>query len=208
MPKGRGYRPDRGAAVTTGQGSRDSAPLLADPGRHLRRLEICAPKLGIGTVFIAHGSRSASFPRDRAFGLSRAIHPPTAVPNLYAGIAAGREQAVCTDLRLSIGRARDKLGCRDMVCGIQEVAAVTWHGAPMVRAASPRQAAHFTHAHGVIPPRRAFLRGKSSQFERRLAPLLPCAGAFACNRSIVSRTWRHGAAVDRRVRFNSRRVQF
>src|SRR5580765_870503 len=32
--------------VTTSRGSRDSAPLLADPGRHLRRLKAWAPKLG------------------------------------------------------------------------------------------------------------------------------------------------------------------
>jgi hypothetical protein len=79
----------------------------------------------------------------RSVYLSRAIHSPTVVPNLYAGIVAGGEEAVCTDLGLNVGRARDKLGCRDMVGGIQEIAAITVHGAPAVRAASPRQAARF-----------------------------------------------------------------
>ena len=53
----------------------------------------------------------------RSVYLSRAIHSPTVVPNLYAGIVAGGEEAVCTDLGLNVGRARDKLGCRDMVGG-------------------------------------------------------------------------------------------
>ncbi len=74
----------------------------------------------------------------------------------------GGEQAVCTGLRLSVGRARDKLGCRDMVGGIQEITAITVHGAPAVRAASPRPRRDFTQAHGIARLRRAFIWGKSS----------------------------------------------
>ena len=45
--------------------------------------------------------------------------------------------------------------------------------APMVRAASPRQAAHSRRAHGVARPRRAFTWGKSSQVGAVLVHLLP-----------------------------------
>jgi hypothetical protein len=37
------------------------------------------------------------------------------VPNLYAGIAAGGEQPICADLRLTIGLALDHVEFRDMV---------------------------------------------------------------------------------------------
>ena len=51
-------------------------------------------------------------------GLSRIVHSSIVIPNLYAGIVVGGEQAVCTDLRLTIGLARDHLEFRDTIDGI------------------------------------------------------------------------------------------
>ncbi len=67
----------------------------------------------------------ASFCNGQRVGLSRAIYSAIAVPNFYAGIAAGGEQAGCTDLRLAVGLALDQVEICDMVGGIQEVVAIT-----------------------------------------------------------------------------------
>jgi hypothetical protein len=42
--------------------------------------------------------------------IRRAIHDLVAVPNFYAGIAAGCEESVRTRLRLSVGVAIDHVG--------------------------------------------------------------------------------------------------
>lgn len=107
---------------------------------------------------------------DRRQDLSRAIHSSRTVPNLYGGITAGGKQAVCTDLCLVVGLTLDQVEICDMVGGIQEAVAISWHGAPVVRAASPRQAAQFLQVSGVAGVRGAHMYGKSSQFDTRSPP--------------------------------------
>ena len=43
----------------------------------------------------------------RSVYLSRAIHSPIVVPNLYAGISEGGEQAVSTGSRFAVGPTRN-----------------------------------------------------------------------------------------------------
>ena len=80
-------------------------------------------------------SACTSLRNGKRTGLARVVHPPTAVPNFYAETAGSGEQNVCPDLRLSVALAVDQVGSCDMVGGIQEIAAITWHCAPFERAA-------------------------------------------------------------------------
>ena len=112
----------------------------------LKRTELLAARNEGRAPAPASASRHSIWRRP---GLQHAIHYPATVPDLYAGIAAGNEQNVCTRLRLGIGVALDHVGCRDAIGGIQLVTTIVWHAHIVsARGITPTSGARSTQANG------------------------------------------------------------
>ena len=175
--------------VTTGQGSRDPAPILADPGRHLRRLKAWAPKLG-GTHYPLqwnhHSVNCPSCARDT----HGARHPTPLCQDGRRRRAGGQHGSALR--RRSHSQSRGTLRCYRLNPGSNsDNWAWRTSGA---RGITPTSSA-FTQAHGVARLRRAFICGKSSHFGDVLVYLLSSPapsfrGPYRAERVAGCPTWR------------------